>query len=153
MLAVAFIGKQNEPLFFNHIEASTASFDATSSASENLNILMIMHSSLDIVDERKKKASLAAPSTFDLYLGPLLQVDDYRVFGHYSNTHIKTVVLCEGVSETADAAVRDVVLALRGLYISAIQNPFLMTDKPMESLSFRRRVQQLIETFNSRIKS
>lgn len=145
MIGFMLIGKQNEPLFFHHVDA------VPPTDPESLSVQMIMHSALDIIDERKKKASSGSPSTFDLYLGQLLQVDDYRVFGHYSNTHIKTVVLCESLSEATDAAVRDVVLTLRGLYIAAIQNPFFATERPLESASFRRKVQQLMQQFNARV--
>ena len=45
IVAVSFVGKQNEPIYF-------FSEDDTS---ESLNLQMIIHSSLDIIEEKRKR--------------------------------------------------------------------------------------------------
>jgi len=122
LVALAFLGKANEPLLF---------YSADQQAGSELAITqqLVFFSALDVVDERRKKALASAPSTFDLYLGQVLQMDDYKVFGHYSNTHIKTLVLCDSATEAGDASVREVVLNFRNMYANAVQNPFLSVEK------------------------
>ena len=82
---VAFIGKNNEPLhFYSRREPS-----------ELIQLQMIAYSCLDVVDERLERGTKGASTAFDMYLGYLLPVDDYRVFCSYSNTQIKTMVICD----------------------------------------------------------
>lgn len=46
-VAIAFVGKQNEPLFFLAPEEADVN--------DSLHLQMIVHSALDVVDEKKKK--------------------------------------------------------------------------------------------------
>lgn len=149
IIAVAFIGRQNEPLFFYSVPEETGI--AGQKFSSNLNMQMIVHSSLDIVEERKRKTSSSAPSTFDLYLGQLLQVDEYKVFGHYSNTHMKTIIVCDAATDASDGATKDIILSLRNLYILAVQNPFQITEGSLTSVKLKNRIQQTFASFNNKV--
>jgi len=149
ILAVMFIGKQSDPMFFYSDEDSGS--DAPTA--EALNKQLAVHCALDIVDERRKKASSSAPAAMDLYFGQLLQVDEYKVFGHYSNTHTKTMVVCDSSTDSSDASVREVVLTLRSLYVNAAQNPFQGLDKQFTSPKFRKLVGQTVSAFNTRAQS
>ena len=149
--AVVLVGKLNEPLFYHGTggeEESGSGSGGGYPSAESLGRQMAAHSALDIVEERRRKAAGAAPSSSDLYFGQLLQVDEYKVFGHYSNTHTKTLVVCDSATEAGDASVRELVLALRGLYTTATQNPFQSLEKPFTSTKFRKAVAQLCHSFN-----
>ena len=135
LVAVAFLGKANEPLFFYSIN------DQPYGNEEANTHQLVFFSALDVLDERRKKALASAPSTFDLYLGQVLQMDDYKVFGHYSNTHTKTLVLCDSATDAGDASVREAVLSFRNMYTNAVQNPFLSVEKgPLDSNKLKRSI-------------
>ena len=86
IISICIIGKQNSPLYFN-------CFKGDMGVSEYLHLQLISHSSLDIVEERKRKyyfyynlfyiniiiiralTSPAGSANFDMYLGLLLPVE------------------------------------------------------------------------------
>jgi hypothetical protein len=85
-----------------------------------------------------------------MFLGHLLAFDDYKIFGYYSNTHIKVIVVCEMASSAA--GVKDTVLALSRAYVDAASNPFQETGYPLQPTTARRfasSVQQIVMKFNS----
>lgn len=49
IVGVAFIGKQNEPLYF---------YSESDDSSESINLQMIIHSSLDIVEEKRRRSAI-----------------------------------------------------------------------------------------------
>jgi len=137
ILAVAIIGKQNEPLFFTSIG------DTSIFGYEYLHLQMIAHSSLDIVEEKRKKATSSKQAMgIECYLGLLCAIDDYKVFGYYSNTHIKTIVICEAL--TAENHARDFINTVNNLYITALHNPFQQSAKPITSKSFAKSIQDIL---------
>jgi len=144
-LAALIVSRQNEPLFYYGGAGEEA--QAFPSA-ESLGKQMAVHCALDIVEERRRKAAGSAPSSADLYFGQLLQVDDYKVFGHYSNTHIKTLVVCDSATDAMDVSVRELVLNLRTMYAAVAQNPFQAPEKPVTSVRFRKTVGQLLSAHN-----
>ena len=143
VLSVMIIGKRNDPLFFYTPMGSSRP------SSEILLQQMAIHSALDTVEERRRKSAFAAPGTVDLYFGQLLQVDEYKVFGHYSNTHTKTMVICDSGTDSSDPSVRELVMALRGIYTTATQNPFQMPETPVVSMRFRNAISQALAAYNS----
>jgi hypothetical protein len=85
VVAVAVIGKSNQPLFF-HIESE---FYA-----EHLHVQMIAHCSLDIIEEKRKRGA-GGQVVQDMYFGHLVSMDDYKTYGYFSNTHNKIIVVTE----------------------------------------------------------
>jgi len=134
VFSVAFIGKNNEPLYFYSEEDEV----------ETLNLQMIVHSSLDVIDERRKRSGSPQSVPFDLYLDLLLPIDEYKVFGYYSNTQTKTIVVCENVVEAGSSAMRDLVLSLHGLFVAAMQNPFQPCGRPLTSPKLHSGIQVLL---------
>lgn len=143
VLSVMIIGKWNNPLF------SYAPQGLSPLSSEILVQQMAVHSALDTVEERRRKSAFAAPGTVDLYLGQLLQVDEYKVFGHYSNTHTKTMVVCDSGTDSSDPSVRELLMALRGIYTAATQNPFQTPETTVVSKRFCSAVSQAFAAYNS----
>jgi hypothetical protein len=71
---LAFIGKSNEPMFVH----------TDSDDSESLQLHSIVHSALDILEERKGKkaapvSSSSSSPTDTMFLGQLYAIEDYRV--------------------------------------------------------------------------
>lgn len=150
---LAYVGKQNEPLFV-HVDAASAGGamdNATTSYNTTMYLESIVHASLDIVEERraKKTGSSMNSGIQDMYLGQLFVVEDYRVFAWCSNTHIKTVVICD--ITTSDSHIKDFLQGLYKLYTQCVQNPFQLTGKPIllsTSNKFRSEVEQQIFAYN-----
>eukprot|EP01038_Epipyxis_sp_PR26KG_P009684 gene9684-13037_t len=137
IFCVAFVGKYNEPLYFYSKEETA----------EYLHLQMIVHSCLDVVEERKKRAILSTTS-FDMYLGQLFPIEDYRCFGSYCNTHNKTIIICDsGTTETG--GIKDVILALNSAFANAIQNPFQPTGQPITSQKFNSFINQIVQRHNT----
>lgn len=142
ILAVAIIGKNNEPLYFTSIG------DSNIFGYEYLQLQMIAHSSLDIVEEKRKKLTSSKQTMgIDCYLGLLCAIDDYKVFGYYSNTHVKTIVICESL--TADNQARDFINTVNSLYITHSLNPFQRAGKPIKSKQFSNTIQNTLIRSNS----
>jgi hypothetical protein len=135
ILSVALIGKQNEPLYFYCKDIET---------SENLHLQMIAHSALDVVEEKRKKA-LQAGSSMDMYFGLLFPIEDYRVYGMYSNNYNKLIVICDS-SGPEFPNMRDVIISLSQSFTGAMQNPFQELGKPLRS----KRLDAAVATITSR---
>jgi hypothetical protein len=83
-----------------------------------------------------------------MYFGLLFPVDDYRVYGSYSNTHQKMILICD--SEGNDnVGIREAVTALGAAFVNASQNPFQEIDSPYVSKKLDSIVQQIVLRQNS----
>lgn len=145
--AISFIGISNEPQFF---------FTEEQDASEVLNLQMIAYGALDAVAEKRKRpssttanASTTNTAPDSLYLGNLYCIDDYKVYGFYSNTHVKTIVICEYTFP--ESLIKSLIGDLNILYISAIQNPFQALNQPIQSGKFRTAVQGAVGRSNTAV--
>ena len=142
IVAVSFVGKRNEALFFY----STDDVDPA----ELLNLQMVVYGALDAVAEKRKRpaSSTAAGSTSDsLYLGNLYCIDDYKVYGFCSNTHVKTILVVDYTFP--ESIIKSTINDLNLLYINAIQNPFQPIGQPIVSNSFRLTVSGIVGRSNN----
>lgn len=76
------------------------------------------------------------------YLGALYSIDDYKVYGHYSNTHIKTILVCD--HSLLEISVRSAILELSELYVTAMQSPFQAIGMPIVSKKFTENIQKVM---------
>jgi Sedlin, N-terminal conserved region len=136
--AVAIVGKQNEPLFIYAEEES---------AVEALYLQTVMHASIDIIDEKRRRLA-TTPATGDTYLGQLLSISDFKTFGSHSHTSIKVIVVCD-TSTSEAGAIRDLIGAIQGLYTQSAMNPFQGTGSIITSRIFQQRVIQLVQVSNA----
>ena len=141
---VCFVGKSNGPLFHFTDEEQA----------ESLNLQMIANSSLDIMEERMEDSKQG--TTLELFMGQLLSVDDYKVYGYLSNTKIKTIVICSNMGDyAADSprpgsngmTLKEFTLQMYSLYVKDCQNPFQSIDESCNSKSFKVQVQQMCKNF------
>lgn len=84
------------------------------------------------------------------FLGVLYSVDDFKVFGYYSNTHVKTIVTCD--SSFPDNLMKNVLQDLNALYIQAAQNPFQCTGTPITSATFSTKLETVLAKSNSAVR-
>ena len=136
---VAFIGKMNDPLYF-YSQEDTA---------ESLHLQMIVQSSLDVMEERRKKASLSS-APFEMSMGQLFPIEDYKTFGCYFNTHNKTIMVCDAASSEL-GGVKEAMATLNGAFVQAVQNPFQPTGRPLVSPRLDEMVRLIVEKHNNSI--
>ena len=67
-----------------------------------MKLQFIVHTSLDIFEEKLKESSMKSP-----YLGMLYPTEDFKVFGYITNTNVKLVVVVDDI-DTKDAEMRAV---------------------------------------------
>ena len=82
------------------------------------------------------------PSVDSAYLGALYSTDDYKVYGHYSNTHIKIILVCD--HSLLEITVRNSISELSEQYVTAMQNPFQAIGMPILSKKFAEHVQKVL---------
>lgn len=93
----------------------------------------------------------SSSATFDLYLGQLFNVEDYRIFGLLSNSHNKTIVICDNSLTTDSAIVKEVIFQLNTAFVNAIQNPFQPIGSPLLMKSLDQIVHKILDKHNNNI--
>ena len=151
---LAYVGKGNEPLFV-HVDSTTISTEhaATNIATSTMYLESIVHASADIIEERRARKQQPNTNTGggmqEMFLGQLFVVEDYRVFAWCSNTHIKTIIICD--ITTSEMNIKDILHRLYNAYILCTQNPFQNTGQQLlQSTSKRLKayIQQQIQSYN-----
>jgi hypothetical protein len=92
--------------------------------------------------------ALSSATGFDMYFGLLFMVDDYRVYGTYTNTHQKIVIICD-FENVDNTAIKEVLSTFNIAFLNAAQNPFQEIDSPLVSKKLDVAVQQIILRHNS----
>jgi hypothetical protein len=83
-----------------------------------------------------------------MYLGLLFPIDDYRVYGSYSNTHNKIILITDSSgAETANT--KDCMASLANAFVRAAQNPFQEIGKPLKSKRLENAVRDIVLKQNS----
>mmetsp|Transcript_25022 Transcript_25022/g.38568 ORF Transcript_25022/g.38568 Transcript_25022/m.38568 type:complete len:204 (+) Transcript_25022:318-929(+) len=198
--SVAIVGKNNKPLYIREIGTNDDGGDFTeddlfgissheSSGSENNNDIpnnsatclkqqFILHSALDRFEE------LAGPlpgygwrkpgstGTDAMWVGLLCPVEDMRVYGYWTSTKIKFIlVIQDGIdllppnnqqqpplnqyqlNETQDSLLQSFVVDLHKLYVEHTMNPFYALDAPIDSMNFDQSVTQLVDSYHAKQQS
>ena len=133
--AVAILGRSSQPLYFRCFTDANP-----------LDMELIVFSSLDTLDEKigersvvpsSPSTSVATPSQF---LGLLLHVEEYKVFGYTTSTSTRIVVVVKDVL-LAVASVKEMFSKLHKAYADAAASPFTTSlDAPLSSPSVDRTV-------------
>jgi len=116
---------------------------------------LIVFSSLDTLDEKVGERSVtpsaaappaASPSQF---LGLLLHVEEYKVFGYTTSTSTRIVVVVKDVL-LAVASVKEMFSKLHKAYADAAASPFAASlDAPFSSPSFDRAIAAVVKEASS----
>ena len=145
--AIAVLGKDNNPLY---IRAFGGKDDAPLPQDEQLRFHLIMHTALDYVEEkvgaqRQTMAASAATSTkLDMYLGMLYPIEQYRVYGHLTNSRIKLIAVLDD-EDPKEGEIRALFRRLHSLYVDTVSNPFHTADSDLYgSTSFQRQVERIV---------
>ncbi|CAM9107082.1 unnamed protein product [Ectocarpus fasciculatus] len=148
IVCIAIIGRQNEPLFLRTYT------DAEGEEEEDANLRLhnIVHSSLDVVGERKvgrKGSAGAADVSTDMFLGHLCPIDEYRVYGYMTSTRLKLLAVLEDVNDIREPELKRVFSTVHNFYVNYLRNPFSPLAKPVDSAKFRLSVDRQINDYNS----
>lgn len=131
VVAVAVVSRGNRPLFLCCVDGG-----------DELRFHHVVHSSLDVFDERRAGAAQPGAQP-DPYLGLLQPAVDCRVYGYMTNTETKLIVIVsEG--EAREVELRQLFRRLHALVINAVSNPFYVAGTPIISKKFEGGVRQLV---------
>ena len=141
-VCIAVLDRQSTPLKL-----------CTNDSSREVAFHYIVHTSLDVIEERCQSSTSAPPSTVkptaeplrDLYLGMLYSTEQHKVFGYVTNTSIKFIVIVESSNTNIrDNEIRQMFRKLHTGYSNMLYNPFYLPNTPIESKKFDAVVQSLL---------
>jgi len=76
-------------------------------------------------------------------MGTLLLFDDFRVYGCYTNTHHKIIVIGDFLGPESPT-MKETFSQLNLSFSTALQNPFQPTDQPIKSTKLDQQVNQIL---------
>nr|XP_031530611.1 trafficking protein particle complex subunit 2-like protein isoform X2 [Vicugna pacos] len=105
---------QNYPLYIRSVPTES-----------ELKFHYMVHTSLDVVDEKISAMGKALVDQRELYLGLLYPTEDYKVYGYVTNSKVKFVMVVDS-SNTAlrDNEIRSMFRKLHNSYTDVMCNPF-----------------------------
>ncbi|XP_002159058.1 trafficking protein particle complex subunit 2-like protein [Hydra vulgaris] len=135
-LSVAVVGKDNEPLYVH-----------TSSPDTDLKFHYIIHTCLDVIEEKTSSLTKSTQDPRELYLGLLYPTEDYKVYGYVTNTKIKFVIVVDSGNATLrDNDIRMMFRKVHSAYVAMVSNPFYNHGDPIKSTMFQKAVDTLMVT-------
>ncbi|XP_066603745.1 trafficking protein particle complex subunit 2-like protein [Prorops nasuta] len=135
VVCVAVIGKDNSPKYIRcKDEANALSFHYK------------VHTSIDIIEEKLNVLGNKTTSDVrDLYLGPLVVSEDYKIYGYTTNTKIKFVIVLHFSSfQLRDSEVKMIFKKLHTAYSNAVCNPFYVPGDQITIKSFDTSVMEIM---------
>ncbi len=154
LLCYSIVSRDNSPLYFR-------CFDSSRSSPSQLTL--ILHSSLDLIEERISAAS-QAKSSVELFVGQLFAVEKYRVFGYLTNSKLKFLAAVAIESGSAAGAplsalndsIRSLFREVHGQVIGQLQNPFSSSSgiaaSDFQNTKFDQLIDKAAAQFNSQTK-
>ncbi|XP_014444844.2 trafficking protein particle complex subunit 2-like protein [Tupaia chinensis] len=97
----------------------------------------MVHTALDVVDEKVSAMGKALVDQRELCLGLLYPTEDYKVYGYVTNSKVKFVMVV-GSSNTAlrDNEIRSMFRKLHNSYTDVMCNPFYNPGDRIQSRAF-----------------
>lgn len=123
----------------------------TNDPSKELSFHYVVHTSLDVVDEKLNNSLSSSGNTKpetprELYLGVLYSTEQNKVYGYVTNTKIKFVIIVDSSStnQLRDNEIRQMFRRLHVGYTNMLSNPFYVPGTPIESKKFDIVVKSLL---------
>ncbi|KAL6059492.1 Trafficking protein particle complex subunit 2-like protein [Balamuthia mandrillaris] len=142
IVCTAIVGKNNGPLFLQSYVPTTGT-TATGVEPDELKFHYIVHTALDVVEERVdvKRNKKGTKINYELFLGLLYPTEEYKVYGYITNTKIKLIVVVSEDHNEGD--VRNFFRRFHTLFTNHVCNPFYTPDQPITSKGFANEVKTL----------
>ncbi|KAK1330350.1 hypothetical protein QTO34_010539 [Cnephaeus nilssonii] len=141
-VCVAVIAKENYPLYIRSVPTEN-----------ELKFHYMVHTSLDVVDEKISAMGKALVDQRELYLGLLYPTEDYKVlfpnqlcrYGYVTNSKVKFVMVVDS-SNTAlrDNEIRSMFRKLHNSYTDVMCNPFYNPGDRIQSRAFDSMVTSMM---------
>eukprot|EP00941_MAST-03F_sp_MAST-3F-sp1_P003225 g3225.t1 len=112
VVGLAFLGRENNPFYIRYFGESE----------ETIDFHYIVHASLDILDEKLSPNGRASVMS-ERFLGLLLPIEDFQVFGYATTLGMKIIIVTTG--DVGDVFVSQICSKLHASYVEALSNPFL----------------------------
>eukprot|EP00051_Salpingoeca_urceolata_P027067 m.479907 g.479907 ORF g.479907 m.479907 type:complete len:133 (-) comp21629_c0_seq1:37-435(-) len=123
---VAVVGKQNNPLYIH------------STDDPHLQFHYLVHSSLDVIEEKIGKATTDAR---DPYLGLLYPTEDFHIYGYCTNTKTKLVIILDEPVQQPE--LKALFLRIHDAYTAVMCNAFYEPGTPITSKAFDKTIKSL----------
>ncbi|KAG7670310.1 hypothetical protein Ndes2526B_g00052 [Nannochloris sp. 'desiccata'] len=132
--SIAVVSPSNAPLYISIFNVPD---------DESLRLQALMHSSLDVLEERVAHGCRQGPNAPpDFFLGLLSISNGFKVYGAISNTKRRFLVATtDGVVREED--VKMVLAKIHTLYCDAASNPFYDPGMPLDSPQFAKEVKKV----------
>jgi hypothetical protein len=144
--AVCFLGTGSSPLFFRAYAPYAGSLAA-------LQLELAVFSALDVLDERVPERRVpplpSSPSACG-FLGLLLHVEEFKVFGFATATSSRIVVVVRDVLLREDR-MRELFSQLHRCYAAAVASPFAAEGAPLSGAAFEREVARVVRAAGPQI--
>jgi hypothetical protein len=141
---IAFVGRGSQPLYLRVFSAEA----------DPLQLELAVFSSLDSLDEKVGERRAGPPSDPSPppatgFLGLLLHVEEYKVFGYSTATSTRIVVVVKDVLLSLPS-VRELFSRLHRAYADAAASPFQVSlDAPLTSPAFDAAVAGVVRDISS----
>lgn len=136
--AIAIVTNSNCPLIIRTILDDVDQDEAAK-------LIYLLHTSLDIVDEK-----IAQPTSRDNFLGILYQCEQFKIYGHITTTKIKILCLLSQRLLPRENDIRQLLKNVQKAYIEATaMNPFYKPNEPVQSKRLDNYLNALLNTSNT----
>lgn len=134
-VSVAVVGRDNEPLYIH-----------TKYAEPNLQFHYIVHTCLDVIEEKTSTLTKTSQDPRELYLGLLYPTEDFKVYGYVTNTKIKFVIIVDSMNTILrDNDIRTMFKKVHTAYVSMLSNPFYTPGEEIKSKQFQIAVDSIMK--------
>ncbi|CAG9859967.1 unnamed protein product [Phyllotreta striolata] len=133
-VCAAIIGKDNSSKFF-----------VTLNPDEELHFQYKVLSSLDIIEDKLATGTKGGADTKELYLGMLLSLETYKIYGYVTNTKIKFVIVVDSTNVVLrDNEIRSMFRKIHSEFADIVSNPFYIPGEPIISKNFTTSMKNIM---------
>lgn len=130
---VAVVGKQNNPLYIRVFREHE----------DKLKYHYVVHTSLDVVDERVSSSGKNEP-----FIGLLFPTEESKVYGYATCTKAKFILVLDDV-DVRESHVKTFFRKLHSIFADAVSNPFYTQDLRITSKKFDSEVEAACVVFRT----
>ncbi|GKZ01437.1 trafficking protein particle complex subunit 2-like protein [Mayamaea pseudoterrestris] len=171
-IALAILGKKNEPLYLrefqsNHHDSAVteeelfgleSAADDHQSEAEKCSVKQqfILHAALDRFDQivsRGQWRKQGDAGTDAMFVGLLCPVEDMRVYGYMTTTQIRILLSVQDNPDqpqhAVDQSIQRLLAQIHKFYVEYTLNPFTELNSTIQSQKFDKNIQQTVNAFNN----
>ncbi|KAM4868287.1 LOW QUALITY PROTEIN: trafficking protein particle complex subunit 2-like protein [Urocitellus parryii] len=133
VVCIAVIAKENYPLYIH------------STPMENEQFHYMVHTSVDVADEKISTLGKALVNQREPYLSLLYPIEDYKAYGYVTNSKVKFVIVVDS-SNTAlrDNEICSMIWKLHSFCTDMVCNPFYNPGDRIQSRAFDKVVTSIM---------